>query len=115
MKSEEVLISWLDLGPPCQTPDLSGGSMIDLADAGVEPPDAPESGGKSDLAHRQSRLVDQLLRKVKTSSVRHRDRSGAQMPQKQPPKVTRADSKALRQDFYSTVGQTSVANQTQRS
>jgi hypothetical protein len=58
MKAEEVLIIRLDLRPACQTPNLSWGSMIDLADARVESPNATESRSQGNLIHWQSRLVD---------------------------------------------------------
>src|ERR1035438_2684250 len=74
IKPEQILVSRLQRGLMCesvprQLPDLGWGSMIDLADAGVEAAHAAESGSESDLAHGQTGFVDQLLGKVQTARL----------------------------------------------
>ena len=115
MKAEQVLVSRLHLRAARQVPDLRGSSVIDLADAGVEAPNAAESGGESNLVHRQSGLIDQLLGKMKAARQSDGNGSRAQMPQKQAPKVACADSQPLGQDLDSTVLQAAFTDQTQSS
>src|ERR1039458_1424129 len=115
MKFKEVVIPRLRVLLSRQVPDLSRRSTIDLADACVESPHAAEAGSKRNLTHRQTRLVDELFRKVQTARVRHRHRRCPQVSQEQAPKMPRPNSEAFRKNFYATVLQTTLADKTQRS
>jgi hypothetical protein len=86
--------------------------MIDLADARVESPNAAESRGQGNLIHRQSRLVDQPFCELQTARLSYGPWSRAQMFQEQAPQVPRSNSEPLRQKFYSTVLQPTLADQT---
>jgi len=79
MKTEEVLISWQDIRLSHQTPDLSRCSMIDLADSGVEASYATEPSSEGNLTHWQPGLVDELLGKVQTARLSHRNRRRSQV------------------------------------
>jgi hypothetical protein len=85
--------------------------MIDLANARVETPYATEARGKSDLAHRQSCFVDELLCKMQTARLSHSHRRCPQVSQEQAAKMPRSYSQTLCKNFYSTVIQTTLADQ----
>ena len=97
-----------------QPPNLRWCSMINLANTGVESPNAAESRGQCDLIHLQIRFIDQLLREVQTASLSHRYRSRAKMFQKQAPQVPRSDSQTFRENFYSSVLKPTLSDQAQR-
>ena len=114
MQAKDVVIIRLDLSPSRQPSNLGGRSMIDLADARVEPSNTTESRGQRNLTHWQIRFVDQFLCEMQAARLSHRNRSSAQMFQKQAPQVPRPNSQSLRQNLYSSVFESALADQTQR-
>ena len=112
IKSEHVLISWLDLFLTCQTPDLGRSSMVELADVSVEAANATKPGGQTNLIHWQAGLIDQFLGKMQSASLGYRHGSRSQMTQEQAAKMPRPYSQSLRQDFNSTISQPTLADQT---
>src|ERR1700719_2694419 len=80
MQAKEILVSELDCRLPRQMPQLSGGSMINVANAGVEAAHRAESRGESNLGHGKTSLVDQLLGEVQATRLSDRNWSCAQMP-----------------------------------
>jgi hypothetical protein len=81
------LVSWLDLLLPRQTPNLRGGSMIDVADARVEAANTTESRGQSNFTHEQAGLIDELLGEMESAGLSYRYRGRSEMPEKQPAKM----------------------------
>jgi hypothetical protein len=115
MKPEAILISRLDLRLARQAPDLSRGPMIDLLDAGVESPYATEPGGNGNLTHGQTGLVDELFCEVQTAGLSHSHRRRPQVSQEQASKMSRSNSQAFCQYFYSSILQTALSDQSQSS
>lgn len=112
MEFKEVVIPRLHVLPSRQMPDLSRSSMIDVADARVESAHAAEAGGKRDLTHGQTRLVDELLGKMQTARVGHRHRRCPQMSQEQASKMPRPNSQTFRKNLYATILQPTLTDQT---
>jgi hypothetical protein len=77
--------------------------MIDLADGGVESPYATEARSQGDLIHWESRLVNELFRKVQTTRLSYGAGRCTQVPQEQATKMARANSQPLRETFHSTL------------
>ena len=92
MKAEEIVIIRLDFRLARQAANLCGRSVIDVANAGVETPNAAESRGQRNLMHGQIRFVDQLLGEVQAARLSYSHGSRAQMFQKQAPQVPRSNS-----------------------
>ena len=115
MKPERILVPALNPSLVSQMPDLRGSPVIDVPDTGVEAPHATESRSESNLVHGQRGLVDQLFGKVQAARLSDRNGSRAQMPEKQSPKVARADSQTLGQDLDATIFQSAFADQAQSS
>ena len=87
--------------------------MIGLGDGGIESANAAEAGRDRDLAHRQTRLINQLFRKMQATGLRHRAGRRAQVLQEQPTQMARANSQALGENFDSAVFQATFADQAQ--
>src|SRR5580658_1233119 len=68
------LVEWLHVLLPRQSPKLSWGPVIDLADAGVKAPHTAEAGSQCNLAHGQPGFVDEFFRKVDAARLRHCNR-----------------------------------------
>ena len=115
MKAEKVLIFRLDFLRSRQMPDLGRSSVVDLANAGIEPPDATESGSERDLTHGQAGFVDKLFRKVQTARLCHRNRGCSQVSQEKATKVTRTNSQVFRKNLYSSVLEATLTDQSQSS
>src|SRR5580704_8310210 len=113
-KPEKILILRLHHLLPGQTPNLSRSSMVDLADSGVESSNAAKTGSEGNLTHGQIRLVEKLLCEVHLARPCHRTRRSSQVLEKQAAKMTRANSKAFRERFYSAIVQATLTNQPQR-
>jgi hypothetical protein len=75
---------------------LRRGAAIDLLHGGVETPHGAETRRDRDLRHGQRRFIDELLGEVQTAGLRDGARARAQMAQKQPAQMTRAESKVRR-------------------
>lgn len=112
MKLKEVVIPGLHVLLSRQMPDLRRGSMVDLADPGVEAPHAAEARSQRNLAHGQTGLVDELLRKVQTARLGHRHRGRSQVAQEEAAKMSCSDSQALGKNLDPTVLHPTLANQT---
>ena len=92
VKPEEIVIVRLDFRLSRQPPNLCRRSMIDVANASVESPNAAESRGQRNLIHGQIRFVDQFLGEVQAARLSHGYWSRAQVFQKQAPQVPRSNS-----------------------
>jgi hypothetical protein len=87
--------------------------MVDLADAGVEPSNAAETRSQGNVTHAQICLVNKLLGKVQLARLSHRTWRRPQVSEKQATKVTRADSQAFGERFYTALLQSALTNQAQ--
>src|SRR5258705_2056872 len=112
---EEVLIFVLARHFLNQATDLSWRSMIDVSDGGVESAHGAKAPSERDLHHGQVGLVDELLGKVQTASLRNGAGRCPQGTQKQAPKMARAHSEVPGQGFHAPVFQTRLADQPQGS
>src|SRR5512144_486631 len=63
-KPEEILIFRLSRCLACNAANLSGRPMVNLANAGVEPPNRPEAGSQRKFVHRQTGLINQFFGEV---------------------------------------------------
>src|SRR4029077_8327906 len=81
IETKYVLVFGLNLFLPCEMPDLSGRSMIEVADSRVETANTAESRRQGNLIHRQTSLINELLGKMKASGLSYRERSRSQMSQ----------------------------------
>src|SRR5258707_4546422 len=112
---EEVLILVLARHFLSQATDLSWRSMIDVTEGGVESPHGTKAPSERDLRHGQVGLVDELLGKVQTASLRDGAGRCPQVTQKQAPKMARAHSEVPGQGFHAPIFQTRLADQPQGS
>jgi hypothetical protein len=87
--------------------------MVDLADARIEPSNAAETSSHGNVTHAQVCLVNQLLGKVHLARLSHRTWRRPQVPEKQATKVTRANSQAFGERFYTALLQSALTNQAQ--
>jgi len=78
-------------------------AIVSFAKSRVESPDASKAGGQRDFPHGEAAVVNQLLREMQTSSLRHRNRTRTQMLKKKPPQMPSANSKPLGQRFNASV------------
>src|SRR5215471_3314599 len=115
IQSEHALIPRLHLFVPCQTADLCGCPMIEIADARIETANRAESRGEGNLAHWQAGFVDEFLGKVQAASLRYRYRSRSQVAQEQASKMPRSYSQSFRKCLDSAASQSTFCNQTQCS
>ncbi len=73
--------------------------MEELAKGLVEAADAAKAGGKSDLRHRQTRVMDQLFGEQHAAGLRHRDRRRTEMLHEESAQLSSADAEPLGQFF----------------
>src|ERR1700690_709722 len=114
-EAEEIFVFQMDRGLVREASYLSRRAMVDLADAGVESAYATETRSEGNLTHRETGLVDELLRKVQTARLSYGQRCRAQVLKEQAAKMARADAQAFGKNFYTTVFQAAFADQPQSS
>ena len=78
-------------------PERAGRPLKQMLEGFVEPPDAAKTGGRGDFRHRQTRVLDQLLRQQDPPRLGDRDRRGAQMLHEQTPELAAANTQPPRQ------------------
>jgi len=89
--------------------------MIDLANTGVESSYASKAGGKGNLTHRQTGLVNELFGKVQTPCLSDGNRRCSQVSQEQAAEMPRSNSQAFGENFYATVFHATLTDQAQGS
>src|SRR5258706_15833360 len=99
--------------PVRQSPQFSRSAAIEGLKARIESADALEPGGQGRLRGRQIRLVDQRFREVQPPRLEHSHWGCAEMLQKQPAELARADSQAPRQILERLFGEPCFINQPQ--
>src|SRR5258707_8835666 len=92
---------------------MGRGSMIDLADRGIESPYATEPRSQGDFIHWESGLVNELFGKVQTPGVTYSTGRCSQVAQEQTAKMARANSQALCETFDSPVVECALINEPQ--
>jgi hypothetical protein len=106
---EDILILHLSVLASREAADVSRRPMINAADGGIEAPDTAEAGSKGNLGHGQGGLVNEFFREMQTAGLGDSAGRCSQVPHKETPKMTRANSKMLRETL-DAIFQSALAN-----
>src|SRR5262249_8371659 len=87
-----IFIGRLRGGMSSQPSQLRRRTLVCIAKRRVEASNTTETCRKCNIAHRELRFVNELLGKMKTASLRHRNGTCSQVLQEKPPQMARTNT-----------------------